>query len=374
VSPKVELLMLESHPLSGGALPKVVPELSEGLRQVGFGVRVLYWGRRRTAESWGTKLRQRARDVVAAFLTVVHSNIQVVVVHTYPDRRGLARDLPLIAGMRLLGRSVCAQFHGSEADRLVRSGSAPYKMAVRLSLLFYDTVFVLSETERAALELFRPNGRFVVTRYILEPAPPPDPEASSRYEWYPNGKAPVVLFAGRLIESKGILDVLAAVEEIASRQDVRLLIAGSGPLQETVRTRLSYGPLRQAARFLGYITGPELRAAYECADVFILPTTHGEGFPHAVLDALRYGVPIVCTATRGLADFLRDGENGFFVEPNRSDAIVDALETLFSSPDARIAIRRSNLELVREFTREAALPAYVDAINAAAARRRNRPS
>jgi glycosyltransferase involved in cell wall biosynthesis len=139
--------------------------------------------------------------------------------------------------------------------------------------------------------------------------------------------------------------VLAAVEEIATRRDVRLLIAGSGPLEETLRTRIGHGPLEKAVRFLGYITGTELRAGYECADAFVLPTTHGEGFPSRGAgrapkwrpDRLHGDSWIGRLSARRRVRVLR--------EPNRSDAIVVALETLFASADTRSAIRRSNLKL-----------------------------
>jgi glycosyltransferase involved in cell wall biosynthesis len=69
-------------------------------------------------------------------------------------------------------------------------------------------------------------------------------------------------------------------------------------------------------------------------DVFVLPSGN-EGTPVTAIESLASGCPVVATRVGGVPDVVRDGEDGFLVEPGAIDEIADRLELLANDPDLR---------------------------------------
>ena len=67
---------------------------------------------------------------------------------------------------------------------------------------------------------------------------------------------------------------------------------------------------------------PELIQAFHACDVFVLPSMH-EPFGIVVLEAWSSGKPVIASCVGGLQALVRDGETGFFIDPNSSDAATD---------------------------------------------------
>jgi glycosyltransferase involved in cell wall biosynthesis len=63
-------------------------------------------------------------------------------------------------------------------------------------------------------------------------------------------------------------------------------------------------------------------------DVFVLPSLFGEGLPMVVLEAMAAGVPVVATRVEGVPEAIRDGCEGFLVEPNDPRSLADAVARL----------------------------------------------
>ncbi len=60
-----------------------------------------------------------------------------------------------------------------------------------------------------------------------------------------------------------------------------------------------------------------------------------ENFPHAAVESLAAGTPLVATAVGGVGEIVVDGVNGLLVPPGSSDAFGRALERLLGSPELR---------------------------------------
>ena len=159
---------------------------------------------------------------------------------------------------------------------------------------------------------------------------------------------PFVLYAGRLSEEKGVLEL----DEAA--RGLNLVVAGDGPLRARVPT----------AR--GWLSSDELRPLYAGAAVVACPSRR-EGFGVACLEAMAHGRPVVATAVGGLRDLVVDGETGLVVLPRDPIGLRGALELLLS--DA--ALRRRLGDAAREragrlyswdAVTDATLAAYAEAL------------
>jgi glycosyltransferase involved in cell wall biosynthesis len=153
---------------------------------------------------------------------------------------------------------------------------------------------------------------------LPNPAPPlPElrPRDELRHELGMDG--PTLAFAGRLTAQKS-LDVGI---EAARRAGVALVIAGDGP-DRLALEELGY------ARFVGPLQRKAVLELFRAADASLLSSSW-ENFPHAVVEALAVGTPVIATRTGGVAEVVRDGENGLIVPPNDVEALTDAILRFF---------------------------------------------
>jgi glycosyltransferase involved in cell wall biosynthesis len=154
------------------------------------------------------------------------------------------------------------------------------------------------------------------------------------------GTHPVLAFAGRLTVQKDLGVALDALRELP---DVRLLIAGDGP--ERARLEASAG---DRVEFLGALPRAEVLGLLEAADAAIL-TSAWENFPHGVVEALAVGTPVIATRTGGVAEVVRDGENGLLVEPGDAAAFAAAVRRYLADSTLRDRLRAAAAPSVAQY-------------------------
>jgi glycosyltransferase involved in cell wall biosynthesis len=162
-------------------------------------------------------------------------------------------------------------------------------------------------------------------------------------------RPPEVLFAGRLSTEKGILDLLAAVDG-----DMRLVIAGDGPLRD------------QVPGALGFVPHDKLGPLYDRAAVVAVPS-HREGFGVVCAEAMAHGRAVVAAAVGGLLDLVLPEETGLLVPPQDVPALRQALRRLLDDRDLRAQLglnaRRHVLEHFSwESVTDRTLDAYAEAL------------
>jgi glycosyltransferase involved in cell wall biosynthesis len=147
----------------------------------------------------------------------------------------------------------------------------------------------------------------------------------------------IVAGIGRLSYQKNFslfLDVAAAV--VAQRPTAYFVIAGTGPEEQQLRDRAARLGIAQRVRFLGFID--DMPKLYPAVDAFLL-TSRYEGLPITILEAMATGTTIVSSMLDGVAEIIRDGEDGALVPPTDIDGFVRRLCELIDRPD--IVARRS---------------------------------
>ena len=160
---------------------------------------------------------------------------------------------------------------------------------------------------------------------------------------------PEVLFAGRLSQEKGVLDLVEAANGLP------LVVAGDGPLRESVPGAL------------GFVPHDELERLYERAAVVACPSRR-EGFGVVCAEAMAHGRPVVASAVGGLLDLVVDGETGLLVPSRDPAALRRALERLLGDPELRARLGDAARERIRErFAWDAVLDATVALYEEAAA-------
>ncbi len=138
---------------------------------------------------------------------------------------------------------------------------------------------------------------------------------------------------GRMTAVKRTDDVLVAFRRLLDRgTDACLCLVGDGPDRERVERQAAELGIIRRCLFLGYQdTGAPFYAAF---DALLLPSGN-EGTPVSAIEALAAARPVVATRVGGVPDVVRDGEDGFLVEPGDVDALADRLALLARAPDLR---------------------------------------
>jgi len=172
---------------------------------------------------------------------------------------------------------------------------------------------------------------------------PPRADLRARYDL---GAGPVALFLGGLKARKNLPLLLDVWARVAPRHPgARLLIAGGGPLLESLRARSDTKGLRGSVRFTGYVPEVEKADHFNLGDVFVFPSAM-EGFGLAVAEAMASGVPVVASDRGSIPELLVDGEGGFVCDPARPDLFVDRLLRLLADAPLRAKLGAANAERV----------------------------
>jgi len=282
------------------------------------------------------------------------------------NRVGFLRDSVVVLTARMFRCRVVAHYRGANFDNFYRLGSRMLRGYVRFTMRRLDAIIVQAAALRKMFEGLFPRERIAVLPNGLDFADWPAPTRA-------NGARVRLLFVGHVTFAKGFYDLILAYEQLRKRHpQLELWFAGETMDHERQKFRVAelLDPPQQQyffdhvheiserikmfldsqqahnAKYLGRVAGEEKRAAFEAADIFVLPS-YTEGFSMAVLEAMAYGLPVVATRVGALQEVLRDGDHGFLVPPRDPDALATSLRRLIEDPDLRHRIGASNARQAR---------------------------
>ncbi len=149
----------------------------------------------------------------------------------------------------------------------------------------------------------------------------------------------ILFFTGRLVPYKGLDYLLAAFSRLCeTRDDIRLVVLGNGPLMSDLRRQVQMFDLEGAVRFIGSVSERDLPRFYAASDIVVIPSrSRSEGFSIAALQGMACGKPVVATRVGGVPFLVRDGKTGIIVEPKSVEQLSTAISRLLD--DASLADR-----------------------------------
>jgi glycosyltransferase involved in cell wall biosynthesis len=182
-----------------------------------------------------------------------------------------------------------------------------------------------------------PREKFVVIRLGIELEKRVVPAGAGRDETRRVLGIPperfVVGWIGRMTGVKRTDDVLLVVRALRERGvDAMLCMVGDGPDRNDVEQRAHELGIMRHTLFLGYQT--DVAPYYAAFDAMILPSGN-EGTPVSAIEALAAGRPVVATRVGGVPDVVRDGEDGYLVDPGAIDDMAERLARLAADPELR---------------------------------------
>jgi len=158
---------------------------------------------------------------------------------------------------------------------------------------------------------------------------------------------PVILSVARLVEKKGLSDLIAAAGILRGRgRRFQVEIIGDGPQHQALENQVMQLGLSDRVKLLGVQTYDMVCLAYQRASIFALPcvvTADGDrdGLPNVLLEAMGSGVPVVSTPVSGIPELIESERDGLFVPPNSPTELADALDRLLTQPELSERLARA---------------------------------
>jgi glycosyltransferase involved in cell wall biosynthesis len=148
-----------------------------------------------------------------------------------------------------------------------------------------------------------------------------------------------LLFLGRIVKRKGIQTAIDIVKEINKDSDrVTLHVLGDGPDLNEIK---AYSKEHKII-FHGYLKDEEKYRIISKCHILLFPTLYKEGLPNAILESMLFGLPIFSTRVAGIPDVLKEGENGFIINPENLNECVEKVINLIDNKSLLIKISEKN--------------------------------
>lgn len=143
----------------------------------------------------------------------------------------------------------------------------------------------------------------------------------------------VVTFAGRLIDGKGVADLVAAFASLDGEGAV-LCVVGDGPRRADIEALASTLGVAERVRMLGYLSEERAWSAIRSSDIVVNPS-YTEGLPTSVLEAALMGKAVIASDVGGTREIVSDGEGALLFQARDVEALHGHLARLVADRNLR---------------------------------------
>jgi glycosyltransferase involved in cell wall biosynthesis len=233
------------------------------------------------------------------------------------------RKIPLITTLR-----------GEDITRA--NNSMLYKLLLNLTLYFSSHIVTVSESIKNQLQSnyshrnihFIPNG---VSSLFSK---------SYINRTYNKKNVYKIISVGSLIPRKGYDQTINAIGKLKEFNNISFIIIGDGSEKDKLLSLIKQKGLTDKIEFIGSCDQPTIVNHLKESDIFIL-SSHSEGRPNVILEAMACGLPIIATDISGNNELIKDLDNGLLFEDGDIETLTQSINKLLSSSETREKIGRS---------------------------------
>lgn len=245
---------------------------------------------------------------------------------------------------RLVKSRIVIHFHITDFSRLYTKQPGLFKAYTRYVLAKADTVIVTSKKCKNDLCAFTAEQKIHILPNCVQSSGEQIPHSVDR-------KVSNALFLGSIGPQKGVFDMIDAVSRLSvNGHNVHFWVAGyeerDGDYQ-IAREKIAEYQIDGRCELVGEISGKTKQKYLKEMDFLVLPS-HNEGMPMVILEALAEGRPVISTHVGGIPEMIKEGYNGFLVEPGDTRALADRMSTLIDHPDLCNQMGINGLNLVKK--------------------------
>lgn len=265
--------------------------------------------------------------------------------------------LPLFTPF-LIKKPVVVQMHHLWRGSIFHEAAFPVAFVVwafeRMIPFFYTKqpfIVVSPSTRRELSEIGVEEDRISVIYNgsdDVEPTTLPE-ESAPGEETDETPSTPYFLWLSRVHRYKGIWTALEAFEKFAENHpDVKLVVAGDGPLLKKIPAWLNQRGLSDRVDLLGFVSTAKKRKLLQNA-VALLQTSYKEGWGLTVVEAAKLGTTTIACDVPGLRDSVRNGETGLLFPVGDAESCAFEMDRIYSNDDLRMRLAQAAREYADEF-------------------------
>ena len=161
----------------------------------------------------------------------------------------------------------------------------------------------------------------------------------------------VLVSVGRMVPGKGHGFLLGAMRLLGERSGKahHLVMVGDGPLRGRLERQSAEAGLAGRVTFAGQQAPVEVAQWLAAADVFCLFSEY-ENYSNAALEAMASGLPVLATRVGGFPMQVRNGDNGYLIEPGSQTEFVERVSELAHDPALRLTLGRGARRFSENFS------------------------
>lgn len=275
-------------------------------------------------------------DVIKFVFKMVVHRPDVVLLNPSLGSTALRRDFLFLTIARLFGVPVAVFIHGFSLEYLEKVDPIWLsKWLNKASLIFVLASFFKHKLEEIGIRTPIVLTTTKVDDTLLEGA---------NIEKCDRSVINHLLFVARIHKTKGIYETIDAFDLLAEQHPfLELTIAGNGPDFSELKARVNQSAFSSRIHVLGDLRGDALQKVYARADLYILPTTHAEGMPTSVLEAMAFGLPVFTRKVGGLVDFFNDNM-GYITDSIDPQDFASAIELYLNDMELYQRVSKYNRE------------------------------
>lgn len=157
-----------------------------------------------------------------------------------------------------------------------------------------------------------------------------------------------ILFLARVEENKGILTTIEAFSIVKDRfPQIQLTVAGEGNALQKAKELVRKKKISDVV-FTGKISGKKLKSVFSESYIYILPTTHGEGMPTSILEAMAFGLSIITRPVGGVKDFFEVEKMGYIINDLDPKSYSNKIIELLSNEEVLDKMGKFNHNYAKE--------------------------
>ncbi len=261
-------------------------------------------------------------DIIKFIYLIITFRPDWILLNPSLAKRAMLRDFVFLRIAKFFGQRVSIFIHGFNYSHIDLIGES--KLSRNLNRC--DSIFLLAKEFETAVRSWGVSVPIYLSTTKVD-----DKLIETFDIEKKTGELKSVLFLSRITEKKGIFIALDAFRIVQNKYEgIQLRVVGDGDALQSAKAYCVENRISNVI-FDGALSGDMLVSAFKNSDLYLFPTTHGEGMPTSVLEAMAFGLPVLTRPVGGLVDFFTK-DMGRMIDSIEAKDFADSLEEYINSP------------------------------------------
>jgi len=282
------------------------------------------------------------------YLSIIYNtlrhNYDIIYIH-YP----IYTIIPFLLLLPIIKKPIVLNFHGNDVFTYTKFAYLLQRLSIPLINKAHTIVVPSNYFKKIVMSKFTVSE----DKIFVSPSSGVDMKMFNYMPKLKNNNRFTLGFVGRIEGGKGWEVLLHSLNDLKTRiPNIYCLIAGEGKLVPEMKKMIMQNNLGNIVNYVGPIHQHDLNQFYNKLDLFIFPTYLNESLGLVGIEALACGTPIVCSKIGGLIEYVINGENGYYFEPNNYKQLADKIYYLFKNNNVLLSLKTNTRKSVERYDQD----------------------